>query len=96
MLKAYDRLADGLSTSPGLDGAPVRKLPVDTLRDELKSRGFLEVIETGGLTPASRTRFHRAKTEVISANRFVELDGLIWKAGATPVTCSSPIGGIET
>ena len=96
MIKAYDRLADGLPTSPGLDGTLVHKLPVETLRDELKSRGFLEAKETGGLTANSRTRFHRVKTEVISANRFVELDGLIWKAGATPVTCSSPIGGIET
>ena len=40
MLKAYDRLADDLPTSPGLDGAPVQKLPVDALRDELKRRGL--------------------------------------------------------
>ena len=85
MIKAYNRLADGLPTSPGLDGAPVYKLPVEKLRDELKSRGFLEAKKTGGLTPNSRTRFHRAKTEVISANRFVELDGLIWKVGAPPL-----------
>ena len=54
-------------------------MDVDKLRDELKSRGFLEVKkETGGILPSSRTRFRRAKTELISAGRFVENEGLIW------------------
>ena len=78
-LKAYDRLADRVAPSPGLDSKPVRKVSVDNLRDELKSRGFLEAKETGGLTTTSRTRFHKAKTELISVNKFVELDELIWK-----------------
>ena len=50
LLSAYDRLAESAATSPGLDGAPVLKVAVDRLRDELKSRGFLECKNSGGLT----------------------------------------------
>ena len=50
MLQAYDRLADGVSTSPGFDGAPVRKVSVNALREEVKTRGFLATKESGGLT----------------------------------------------
>ena len=79
MLKAYDRLAEGLPLLPGLNGAAVCKVPVGTLRDELKSRGFLEAKETGGLTDTSRSNFRRAKTALISESRFVELKEMIWK-----------------
>jgi hypothetical protein len=67
IIKAYDRLADDIEPSSGLNGASVRKLTVDKLRDELKSRGFLEKKEkTGGIADAARTRFRRAKAELIS------------------------------
>jgi hypothetical protein len=79
LLDAYDRLADGVATSAGLDGAPVCKVRVDALRNELKARGFLEVKETGGLTATARSNFHRAKMDLLSTGRLFELDGQIWK-----------------
>jgi hypothetical protein len=80
ILSAYDRLADGLPTSSGFNGAPVRKLKVDALREELKFRGFLEAKETGGLTATARSSFHRAKTDLLTETRLYEGDGLIWKS----------------
>ena len=81
LLATYDRLADGVPASPGFDGAPVRKLPIERLREELKSRGFLEANDTGGLTATARKQFHRAKTALLSGPkpRLVESEGLIWK-----------------
>lgn len=79
---AYDRLAEGVTPAAGFDGASVRKVNVDVLRDEVKSRGFLDTKDTGGLTPTSRSHFHRAKTELISKGRLVESDNLIWRAKA--------------
>jgi len=81
LLAAYDRLADGLPTSPGFDGAAVRKLSVDKLRDELKSRGFLEISDSGGLTAAARKQFQRAKAALLAAPKphLFEKAGLIWK-----------------
>ncbi|MFZ0605662.1 MAG: AAA family ATPase [Roseiarcus sp.] len=43
LLEAYDRLADSVPTRLGLNGASVRKVSVERLRDELKTRGLLEV-----------------------------------------------------
>jgi hypothetical protein len=67
--------------SPGSNGAPVRKLPIEKLREELKSRGFLKANDTGGLTATARKHFHRAKTALLSGPkpRLVESEGLIWK-----------------
>ena len=81
LLTTYDRLVDGLPTSPGFDGAPVRKLPVEKLRDELKSRGFLEVNDTGGLAAAARKQFQRAKSALLSGGKpcLVEKEGFVWK-----------------
>jgi hypothetical protein len=81
MVQTYDMLADGLPTSPGLDGALVRKLPVEKLRDELKSHGLLETNDTGGLTAAARKQFQRAKASLLSGSkpRLIEREGLIWK-----------------
>jgi hypothetical protein len=81
IVDAYDRLADGVSTSPGFDGAPVRKVELDKLRDELKSRGFLEMKETGGLTDRARQTFQRAKIALLSCpkSRLFEHEGLVWR-----------------
>ena len=79
LLAAYDRLADSAATSAGFDGAPVRKIAVATLREELKSRGFLEAEDTGGLTNTARSYFHRAKADLLSSGRLVECDGLVWR-----------------
>jgi hypothetical protein len=78
---AYERLADGVEKKPGLNGKPVLKVEVDKLRDELKSRGFLERNpKTGdGLTTTGRTHWRRAKTRLLDSGRFIEKDGLIWR-----------------
>jgi hypothetical protein len=79
MLAAYDRLVDGATTTQGFDGKPVRKLSIDKLRDELKSRGLLETNETGAITGSARFRFHNAKAELISLGRLIENEGEIWR-----------------
>ena len=81
LLDAYERLADGVEATPGLDGKTVRKVPVERLRDELKTRGFLEAKETGGLTDLSRQHFQRAKAALLSPPKpsLIEKDGLIWR-----------------
>jgi hypothetical protein len=50
ILAAYERLADGADTMPGLNGKPVRKVPVESLRDEVRNRGFLAVNDDGNIT----------------------------------------------
>jgi hypothetical protein len=79
ILRAYDHLSDGVEASPGFDGAPVRKVPVASIRDEVKSRGFLETVDTGGLSNTARSLFRRAKTDLITNGKLVEKDDLIWR-----------------
>lgn len=84
IVDAYGRLADGVDASPGLDGALVRKVPVDKLRDEIKSRGFLEMDDDDKLTSTARSNFRRAKTELIAAKRFIEADKQFWRLFESP------------
>jgi hypothetical protein len=80
LLATYSRLAgDEGVNGAGLNGAPVCKVSVDKLREEMKSRGFLEAKESGGLTEAARRNFHRVKNELLASTTLVERDGLIWK-----------------
>jgi hypothetical protein len=78
-LTTYDMLADGVEKTHGLDGKLVIKVPADTIRDELKSRGFLDAEgPKGGITAVSRKLLQRAKSELLK-NKLVEKDGLIWR-----------------
>jgi hypothetical protein len=81
MLDAYDRLADGVPTTVGFDGASVRKVPVEKLRDELKTRGLLEVNDSGVITATARKQFQRAKVSLLAGSkpRLLEGERLIWK-----------------
>jgi hypothetical protein len=79
ILAAYDRLADSIAPSPGLNGASVRKVSVNALRDEVKSRGFLDLDEKGRISGSSRKHFQRAKTHLIANNRLIEHDDAIWR-----------------
>jgi hypothetical protein len=79
ILDAYGRFADGASQSHGFDGKPVRKVSVDKIRDEVKSRGFLDTNERGHITNTARSNFARAKTGLIAAKKLIESEGLIWR-----------------
>ena len=76
---AYDRLAANVEQSNAPNGATVRKVSVDALRDELKSRGFLDTDAKGHVTAGSRTSFRRNKVELITSGKFMELDSSIWR-----------------
>jgi hypothetical protein len=80
-LKTYDRLADGVEKTSGFDGKPVIKVSTDEIRDELKSRGFLDKNDKGrgGLTEAARRALCTAKTALIYAGTLVEANDQIWR-----------------
>jgi hypothetical protein len=79
LVDAYSRLSDGVEPTTGFAGQQVRKVAVETLRNEVKRRGFLDLKDTGGMTGASRTLYHRAKTDLIASGKFVENDDLFWR-----------------
>ena len=79
LVAAYDRLAADVTLISGLDGALVRKVAIDNVREEVKSRGFLDTNEKGQISGVGRTLFRRAKIELLNASTFVEADGLIWR-----------------
>lgn len=79
VVEAYARLAHEVAPSLGFDGASVRKVPVERLRDEVRSRGFLETDENDKLTSTARSNFRRAKAYLIAERRFIEADKLFWR-----------------
>jgi hypothetical protein len=62
----------------GFLAKPVRKVKSDAVRDEVKSRGFLDKTETGGITEMSRKHYHRAKIDLV-ARTLAEAGGFIWR-----------------
>jgi hypothetical protein len=76
---AYDELANGVAPSTGFNGAPVRKVKTDALREWLKRRGFLDTTEKGHLTATSKTHFRRAKNQLLDKGDFDEDQELIWR-----------------
>jgi hypothetical protein len=78
-LATYDRLADGIQPSAGFDGASVRKVAVDAIGNELRTRGFLQVDASGSTVPTSRTHLWRAKADLLSKKVLIEADGFIWR-----------------
>jgi AAA domain len=79
LVEAYERLADAIDKVPGFDGKPVKKVEIKTLRDAVKSRGFLEINDDGNLTGTARKHFQRAKIDLITSNYFIEDGGKFWK-----------------
>ena len=75
----YLRLAADCEKSPGFDGAPVRKVSTDAIRDELKVRGFLEKDDRGQVTGKARKDFHKVKQALLARGDFVEKDDFVWK-----------------
>jgi hypothetical protein len=80
-LEVYDLLADGVAASPGHDGKPVRKVKVDRIRDEMKSRGYLDVDDKQSVTGASRKQLWDAKKDLMASKILAEMGGLIWRIG---------------
>jgi AAA domain len=80
-LETYYRLADSVQKTPGYDGNPVIKVSTDAIREEMKSRGFLDKNSKGrgGLTEAARTALSKAKATLINAGELVEANDLIWR-----------------
>jgi hypothetical protein len=79
LLEAYDRLADGVKPSRGLDGSStVKKVKKDDIRDAMNERGFLES-ENGTITTTGRNHFRRARLALIKARIIIEDKGLIWR-----------------
>lgn len=80
-LLAYDRLAAGVEKTAGFDGALVKKVSVDAIRDELKDRGFLPLDDKKNILQAGRSLFFKVKAHWINvaAEKLTESDGLIWR-----------------
>jgi hypothetical protein len=78
-LQTYDRLADGIVKTRGFDGNLVSKVAVDAIRDELKSRGYLDKDEKGAITATARSLLSRAKTALLKSGKLVESEGWIWR-----------------
>jgi hypothetical protein len=79
ILAAYDRLADAVEASSGFDGKLVRKVQSDAVREEVKSRGFLDKTEGGGVTSTSRSHYNRAKTNLLARGTLTEKNDLMWR-----------------
>jgi hypothetical protein len=79
LLLAYDRLSDGLATSPGIAGEPVRKVPVAFVQNDLRTRGILDVDDKDRLTSTAKNQFMRAKRELIAKGVLLEKDKFIWR-----------------
>jgi hypothetical protein len=85
IIENYERLADSVEETPGLDGKQlVKKVGVDKLRDEVRLRGYLETNDGGGLTTTGRTHWRRAKTDLIASKRFIEDNKLFWRLTPDP------------
>jgi hypothetical protein len=84
IVDAYGRSAVDASWTPGFDGQRVKKVKIDSLRNEVKSRGFLDVDDKGAIIASSRKHFLRAKTDLIEEKRYIEANGMFWKFASDP------------
>lgn len=76
-LQALDHEADGCTSSPGFNGAPVLKVPRDKVRDYMKRRGWLDLDEQGQISTKGRSEFSRIRVDL--EGTVTEQDGLIWR-----------------
>jgi hypothetical protein len=79
IVDAYDHLADGIASSAGFNGKPVRKVSAEAIRERVKDRGFLDTGANGALTSTARSTFARAKASLLGEQRLLEDGGLLWR-----------------
>jgi hypothetical protein len=73
--KTYEKLA--ANVAPDTSGA--RKVSVNAMRDDMRSRGYLETNESGKLVGRSRQAFSKAKSALTLKGGYEELEGLFWE-----------------
>ena len=79
-LEAYDRLAFGAPNSAGFNGKPVKKVALDAIRKEMRSRGALGDSTPGVMmTSGEYKAFDRAKEANTDGKKLIEADGFVWR-----------------
>jgi AAA domain len=77
----YEMIVDSVEHASGFDGKPVKKVSTDTLRDAMRSRGWLES-DGAALTTNARKKWSRLKVNMLASGEWVEKDGHIWRVRA--------------
>ena len=79
-LDAYDRLAYNAPNSAGFNGKPVKKVALDAIRKEMRSRGALGDSTPGVMmTSGEYKAFDRAKEANTDGKKLIEADGFVWR-----------------
>jgi AAA domain len=79
-MEAYDRLAYDAPNSAGFNGKPVRKVALDAVRKEMRSRGALGDSTPGlKMTSAEYKAFDSAKEANTESKKLIEADGFVWR-----------------
>lgn len=64
-------------------GTRVRKASVSAVRERMKRSGWIEVDDDGkSITPTGRTRFNRAKGDLLTEGKIMEGDNHVWRPGS--------------
>jgi hypothetical protein len=79
-LEAYDRLAFNAPNNAGFSGKPVKKVALEAVRKEMRSRGALGDSTPGlKMTSAEYKAFDKAKEANTESKRLIEVDGFVWR-----------------
>ena len=79
-LDAYYRLACDVPSCAGFNGKPAKKVALDDIRREMRSRGVLGDSTPGvKMTSADYKAFDKAKETNTESKRLIEADGLVWR-----------------
>lgn len=78
--EAHDRLACDTPSCTGFNSKPVKKVALDAIRKEMRSRGALGDSTPGlKMTSAEYKAFDKAKEANTESKRLIEVDGFIWR-----------------
>jgi hypothetical protein len=79
-LEAYDRLACDAPSGTGFNGKLVKKVALDAIRKEMRSRYALGDSTPGvKMTSAEYKAFDKAKEANTESKRIIEVDGFVWR-----------------